>query len=192
MNPKSNDDIVAFSSQREWAAWLKVNHATATEVWIKYARKGSTVKSITYAEAIEEALCYGWIDGQAASFDAASWLQRFTPRRKRSKWSVINCDKAIALIKRGKMKPAGLKEVEAAKADGRWESAYLSPSKITVPEDLQAALNKEPKAQAFFETLSGSNRYAILYRLHDAKKPETRQRRLEKFVTMLKEHRTFH
>jgi uncharacterized protein YdeI (YjbR/CyaY-like superfamily) len=189
MAPKSELPTLFFESQAAWRKWLAANHAKAPGVWIKYARKAAGVKSITYAEAVEEALCHGWIDGQAQSGDETYYLQRFTPRAARSKWSQINRAKALALIEAGRMKPAGLREVERAKADGRWEAAYESPSAAQVPEDLAKALAKSKRARAFFDQLDGRNRYAILHRLHGAKKPETRARRLAKFVDMLKEGR---
>jgi uncharacterized protein YdeI (YjbR/CyaY-like superfamily) len=153
-------------------------------VWIKFAKKASGIDTVLYAEALDVALGYGWIDGQAAPIDEHWYAQRFTPRRARSKWSKRNVEKATELIERGEMKPAGLAEVERAKADGRWDAAYASPSKIEVPDDLRAALDANPKAAEFFETLSKTNRYAILYRIHDAKRPETRARRIEQFVAM--------
>jgi uncharacterized protein YdeI (YjbR/CyaY-like superfamily) len=189
MAPKSELPTLFFESQAAWRKWLAANHAKAPGVWIKYARRAAGVKSITYAEAVEEALCHGWIDGQAQSGDETYYLQRFTPRAARSKWSQINRAKALALIEAGRMKPAGLREVERARADGRWEAAYESPSAAQVPEDLAKALAKSKRARAFFDQLDGRNRYAILHRLHGAKKPETRARRLAKFVDMLKEGR---
>jgi uncharacterized protein YdeI (YjbR/CyaY-like superfamily) len=183
---------ILFASRKEWAAWLADHHEEAEGVWMKYAKKGSGVASITYAEAVEVALCYGWIDGQAAPCDDAHWLQRFTPRRARSRWSKINRDRATALVERGEMQPAGLREVERAKADGRWDAAYDGARTATVPDDLQAALDADDRAREFFATLDGANRYAILYRVQDAKKPETRARRIEKYVAMLREHRTIH
>jgi uncharacterized protein YdeI (YjbR/CyaY-like superfamily) len=161
-------------------------------VWLEIAKGGATTASVTYAEAIEVALGYGWIDGQKAAGDEQHWLQRFTPRTPRSRWSKINREKATDLIARGEMQPAGLREVEAAQADGRWERAYAGQRTMEVPDDLRAALKRNARARAFFETLDGTNRYAILYRIHDAKKPETRRARIEKFVTMLEEHRTIH
>jgi uncharacterized protein YdeI (YjbR/CyaY-like superfamily) len=177
--------VLPFASRDDLAAWLDANHASAQGVWIKFAKKGSGRPTVTYAEAVELALCYGWIDGQVAKFDDDWYLQRFTPRRARSKWSKINRDKATALIERGEMKPAGLAEVERAKADGRWDAAYDPPSKIGVPDDLRAAFDANPRAAAFFETLDSTNRYAVLYRIHDAKRPETRARRVRQFVEML-------
>jgi len=178
-------NVLECASVEEWEAWLEQNHASEREVWLRLAKKGSGAKTVSRAEALEVALCYGWIDGQARSQDETYWLQRFTPRTRRSKWSKINCEAAEALIRAGRMKPAGLAAVEAAKVDGRWAAAYAPPSRIEVPPDLAAALEKNPKAAEFFRTLDSRNRYAILYRIQDAKKPETRARRIEKFVAML-------
>lgn len=177
--------ILAFESQRAWEAWLEENFAASQGIWLKIAKKGSGVEGVSYAEAVEGALLYGWIDGQAASFDERFYIQRFTPRRARSKWSKINRAKVGALIEAGRMKPAGLAEIERARADGRWDAAYDSPSTATVPEDLRERLNENPKASALFEALNSTNRYAILYQIQDAKKPETRARRIEKYVAML-------
>jgi uncharacterized protein YdeI (YjbR/CyaY-like superfamily) len=192
MGTKSELSIVEFRTQLEWARWLELNHARASGAWLKLAKKGSDATTVTYAEAVEEALCYGWIDGQAARHDERYYRQRFTPRRRRSRWSQINCSRAERLIAQERMKPAGLAQVEAARADGRWDAAYAPPSSAKVPEDLQRALDENPEAKAFFETLNGANRYAILYRVHDAKRPETRARRIGEFVAMLAEHRTLH
>jgi uncharacterized protein YdeI (YjbR/CyaY-like superfamily) len=183
---------IAFASPDDWAEWLTEHHDADEGVWLKLAKKGSGIASVTQAEAVEVALCFGWIDGQAKPVDDDYWLQRFTPRRARSRWSKINRDRATALIERGEMRPAGLREVERAKADGRWDAAYASPSTATVPDDLQAALDADDEARAFFATLDSANRYAILYRVQDAKKPETRARRIEKYVAMLREHRKIH
>jgi len=177
--------VLPFPSDRAWEAWLAKNHAASPGIWLKFAKKGSGIPSVYYPQALEVALCYGWIDGQLKSLDERYYLQRFTPRRPKSKWSKINCTKATGLIDAGRMKPAGLRQVEAARADGRWDSAYGSPSTITVPPDLRAALEKNPKAKAFFATLTGRNRYAILYRLYDAKRPETRAKRIAQFIEML-------
>ena len=182
---KDGKPVLAFASQDEWEAWLDAEHATSDGVWVKFAKKGSGVATVVYAEALDVALCYGWIDSQVMSLDERFYLQKFTPRRSRSKWSRINREKIEQLTNVGRMKPAGLEQVGLAKTDGRWDAAYASPSTIEVPEDLQQALDANPKAAEFFATLSGSNRYAILYRLEDAKKAETRARRLEKFVGML-------
>lgn len=182
---KDGKPILAFASQEEWESWLEREHGASDGVWVKFAKKGSGVPTVVYAEAVEVALCYGWIDSQVAALDERFYLQKFTPRRARSKWSKINRDKIEALTKQGRMRPAGLAQVELAKADGRWEAAYSSPANMTVPNDLQEALDASPEAAEFFATLNKSNRYAIIYQLEDAKKPETRTRRLEKFVAML-------
>jgi uncharacterized protein YdeI (YjbR/CyaY-like superfamily) len=181
------DDLptLTFASQADWGDWLEAQHAEARGVWIKIAKKATGIPSITHAEALESALCYGWIDGQRVGFDEAYFLQKFTPRRPRSGWSRVNVEKVTALIAAGRMRPAGLREVERAKADGRWDAAYDSQSTIAVPEDLQRELDANPNAQAFFNTLDSRNRYAILYRIQTAKKAETRAARLQKFVAML-------
>jgi uncharacterized protein YdeI (YjbR/CyaY-like superfamily) len=180
--------IISFASRDAWGMWLARNHATSTGLWLKFAKKGSGIDTVTYDQAVEIALCYGWIDGQVRSFDEYYYLQRFTPRRPRSKWSKINRQRATALIERGEMKPAGMREVERAKADGRWDAAYDAPSTATVPDDLRRELEKNEAAREFFATLDSRNRYAILYQIQDAKKPETRVRRIEKYVAMLNEH----
>jgi uncharacterized protein YdeI (YjbR/CyaY-like superfamily) len=179
--------VVPFASREAWALWLEERHATSDGLWLKIAKKGSGIDTVTYSEALEVALCYGWIDGQKASFDDRYWLQRFTPRRARSKWSKVNRRKAMELIERDDMKPAGLREVERAKADGRWDAAYDAQSTARVPEDLRRELERNEAAREFFETLNSANRYAILYQIQDAKKPETRARRIEKYVAMLGE-----
>jgi uncharacterized protein YdeI (YjbR/CyaY-like superfamily) len=181
--------VLAFATAEAWWAWLAEHHQTPG-VWLKFAKKGSGRPTVTYAAAVEAALAHGWIDGQVKKFDDAHYLQRFTPRRPRSRWSRINRDRAIALMERGVMQPAGLREVERAKADGRWDAAYEPPSKIGVPEDLRRALDADERARARFETLDSQNRYAILYRVHDARRPETRARRIAEFVAMLAEGRT--
>jgi uncharacterized protein YdeI (YjbR/CyaY-like superfamily) len=183
---------IAFASRADWAAWLHEHHGDADGIWLKLAKKGSGIASVTQSEAVEVALCYGWIDGQAKPIDDDHWLQRFTPRRPRSRWSKRNRDRALSLIASGEMQPAGLREVERAKADGRWDAAYESPRTATVPDDLQAALDADDEARAFFESLDNANRYAILYRVQDAKKPETRARRIEKYVAMCRERRRIH
>ena len=185
MTSKADLPILRFASREEWRAWLAAEQATSAGVWLKLAKAGTGIASVTYAEALEVALCHGWIDGQKGGFDDEFWLQRFTPRKPRSRWSRINRDKATALIERGEMEPAGLREVDAAKADGRWDAAYEGQRTATVPDDLQRALDANPAAAAFFSTLDGANRYAILYRVQDAKKPETRARRIDKYVAML-------
>jgi len=177
--------IIAFASDADWEAWLEANHATSAGVRIKMAKKGTGIDSVRYPEVLDTALCFGWIDGRRDALDDRHFLQRFTPRRSRSRWSRINRDKAEALIAAGRMRPAGLAEIERARADGRWEAAYDAQSTSTIPPDLQRELDARPGAKAFFEQLSRQNRYAILYRLHDAKRPETRARRLARFVAML-------
>jgi uncharacterized protein YdeI (YjbR/CyaY-like superfamily) len=182
----------AFASADEWEAWLRANHDSTPGVWIKFARKGSGIPTVTYPEALHAALCFGWIDGQARGGDESFYLQRFTPRRSRSIWSKRNRDFATALIESARMQPAGLREVQRAKADGRWDAAYDAPSTATVPDDLQAALEANPAAAEFFARLKGRNRYAILHRVQTAKKPETRARRIETFVAMLARGETLH
>jgi uncharacterized protein YdeI (YjbR/CyaY-like superfamily) len=177
--------VLLFGNRDAWEEWLDANHADAPGGWKEIAKAGSGVASITYAEAIEVALCFGWIDGQKARGDERVWRQRFTPRGPRSRWSKINRDKAQALIDAGAMRPAGLREVERAQADGRWEAAYDGQRTATVPDDLRAALDADPAASAAFAELDSANRYAILYRVHEAKRPETRARRIERFVAML-------
>ncbi len=189
MGVKHDLPTIPFASSDAWEAWLADNHASMDGVWLKLAKKGSGIESVSFAEALNVALCYGWIDSQARKFDDEYWLQRFTPRRPRSKWSKVNRQKVTDLIERGEMKPAGLREVERAKADGRWDAAYDAPSTATVPDDLRRELDQSEKAKDFFETLDSRNRYAILHRIQDAKKPETRARRIEKYVTMLTEHK---
>ena len=178
-----------FGSAGEWEAWLEQHHADSSGVWLKLAKKGAGVPSVTYAEAVEAALCFGWIDGQKAALDERFWLQKFTPRRPRSVWSKINREKAERLIRDGRMRPAGRREVEAAKADGRWDAAYDAPSTATVPDDLRAALDANPAAAEFFAGLNSANRYAILHRVQTAKRPETRARRIAQLVAMLADGR---
>lgn len=184
--------IVEFARQRDWEAWLGRHHATSPGVWLRIGKKASGRASVTYDQAVEGALCYGWIDGHKRPCDAVSWLQTFTPRRPKSIWSKINRTKALRLIKNGRMKAAGLRAVQSAKRDGRWKSAYDSPKTARMPADLRAALNKSAKAKAFFATLSGGNRYAILWRVHSAKRAETRVKRIREFVRMLQGHETLH
>ncbi|HEX2043243.1 MAG TPA: YdeI/OmpD-associated family protein [Acidimicrobiales bacterium] len=179
------DPVVAFESQAAWEDWLEEHHATANGVWVKMAKKASGIPTVTHPEAVESALCYGWIDGQRNRFDDRWFIQRFTPRRPRSKWSKINRAAAERLIRDGRMRPAGMREVERARADGRWDAAYDAPSAATVPDDLQRALDENPDAATFFATLDRRNRLAVIYRVQDAKRPETRARRIEKFLAML-------
>jgi uncharacterized protein YdeI (YjbR/CyaY-like superfamily) len=185
MDTKQGLPILPFSSQKDWEDWLDKHHQTSKGLWLKIAKKDAGIDTVTYAEALDGALCHGWIDGQKGALDDRFWLQKFTPRGPRSKWSKINREKAQALIQAGRMKPAGLAAVEQAQGDGRWEQAYDSQSKAAVPEDLQKELDRNPKAAAFFATLDSANRYAVLYRVQEAKKPETRARRIEKFIGML-------
>ncbi len=189
MTVKPELPIVPFASREAWETWLEEQHAVSQGVWLKIAKKGSGIETVTYAEALDVALCYGWIDSQADKFDGDYWLQRFTPRKPRSKWSQVNREKITKLTEAGRMRPAGLREVERAKADGRWDAAYEPQSAATVPEDLRLELEKNGGAREFFETLDGTNRYAILYRIQDAKKPETRARRIAKYVEMLVERK---
>ncbi len=184
--------IVPFANKKAWADWLAKQHNNSTGVWLKLAKKGADVPSVTYEEALDVALCYGWIDGQKKGFDDQYWLQKFTPRGPKSIWSKINTEKAERLIASGEMQPAGLKAIELAKQDGRWEAAYEGQKTVSVPEDLQAALDKNKKAKAFFATLNSVNRYAILFRIHNAKKPETRARRIQQFVEMLERGERIH
>jgi uncharacterized protein YdeI (YjbR/CyaY-like superfamily) len=184
---KEEEPVLAFGSEKAWAAWLAKEHKSSTGVWVKLTKKESGIPSASRDEAVEMALCYGWIDGLARSIDAQYWRLRFTPRTARSRWSKINCQKATELIASGKMKAAGLKEVERAKADGRWDAAYDGPRTATVPDDLRRALTKSKAARDFFATLDSRNRYAILHRIQGVKKPETRQRRIATYVAMLSE-----
>ncbi|MFN2570934.1 MAG: YdeI family protein [Gemmatimonadales bacterium] len=176
---------IAFASRAALDAWLAKHHATSEGVWLKLAKKSARVPSVSYAEAVAVALCWGWIDGQKQALDDDWWLQKLTPRSARSPWSKINCDKATALIADGKMRAAGLAEVERAKRDGRWDAAYDSPSNSKVPDDLRAALADNARAAAFFATIDATNRYAILWRIQTAKKPETRARRVAELVALL-------
>jgi len=184
--------IELFEQQKDWTAWLKKNHGKSAGVWLRLAKKGAGQASVSYQEALESALCYGWIDGQKKGDDENYWLQKFTPRSARSIWSKINRDKALLLAESGRMAPAGLKEIERAQADGRWEAAYDSAGKSTVPADFQAALDASPRALAFFSTLDSGNRYALLFRIQTAKKPETRAKRIQDFTQMLERHEKFH
>ena len=186
---KPDLSIVPFASRDAWETWLEGQHTASEGLWLKIAKKRSGIETVSYDEAVEVALCYGWIDGQARGFDEDHYLTRFTPRRPRSRWSKVNRKKATDLVKRGKMKAAGLQEVERAKADGRWEAAYDAPRTATVPDDLRRELEKNEKARKFFSELDGRNRYAVLYQVQDAKKPETRARRIAKYVAMLAEQK---
>jgi uncharacterized protein YdeI (YjbR/CyaY-like superfamily) len=191
-NPKQDLPVLEISDQCAWEEWLAANHESSGGVWLKIAKKGAARSTVTYTEAIEAALCCGWIDGQKGAYDESFWLQRFTARKARSKWSLINREKATALIAAGRMKPAGLAEVQRAQQDGRWEAAYEPQGRATVPEDFQRELNRNPEAKALFLTLTGANRYAFLYRIADAKRPETRAKRVATFIAMLNDRKTFH
>jgi uncharacterized protein YdeI (YjbR/CyaY-like superfamily) len=190
MAPEPDLPIVEAKDQRTWRRWLTNNHNRVDGVWLKFAKKTSPTPSVNYAQALEEALCFGWIDGQVRRFDEHFYLQRFTPRRAKSKWSQNNREKAAKLIGEGRMHPVGLAQVEAAKADGRWDAAYPAQSQATVPDDFQAALDDNPEAKRFFETLTGSARYAFLYRLHDVRDPQRRAKRISDYVHRLNSGRT--
>ena len=184
--------VLAFATARAWSEWLATHHASSRGVWLKIAKKGAGSTSVTYSEAIDGALAWGWIDGQKGRFDDGWWLQRFTPRTAKSVWSKINCAKVEALIAAGTMEAPGLVEVERAKSDGRWDRAYDGARSSSVPADLIAAFAGNARARAFFETLKGANRYAILYRVQTAKKPETRAERIKRFVALCARHETIH
>lgn len=184
--------VLSFGSAEEWEAWLAAHHADSPGLWLKIAKKGAADRTVSYSEALDVALCHGWIDGQKGRLDDDYWLQRFTPRKPGSGWSKINTERASALIEAGRMRPAGHREVERAQADGRWDQAYESQSRTTVPEDLARALAANDGARDFFATLDSANRYAILYRIGAARRPETRARRIATFVTMLGEHKKIH
>lgn len=193
MNSMPDDlPILLFATPAELEAWLEANSAGSDGLWLKIAKKGAPEQSVTYAEALELALCFGWIDSQKRGLDETHFLQRFTPRRPRGRWSRVNREKAEALIAAGSMRPAGLAEVEAAKADGRWDTAYEGQRTAKVPDDLRRELEANPAAREFFAGLDSANRYAILYRLDEARKPETRARRLRKFVAMLERGEKIH
>jgi uncharacterized protein YdeI (YjbR/CyaY-like superfamily) len=177
--------IMLFDSPHAWEQWLAERHAQTQGVWLKIAKKGADASSVSYADALDAALCYGWIDGQKKSYDDTFWLQKFTPRRPRSVWSRVNTAKAEQLIASGRMRPTGQREVDAAKGDGRWGRAYQSQGALTLPDDLRAALDSHPGARAFFDTLNKANRYAICHRVETARKPETRRARIDKFIAML-------
>jgi uncharacterized protein YdeI (YjbR/CyaY-like superfamily) len=181
-----------FKNQSAWSAWLDKNHRTCTGIWLRLAKKNSRLQSVSYAEALEAALCYGWIDGHKRPESEQAWLQKFCPRSAKSIWSKINREKALALIQSGRMTPAGHEAIAQAKTNGRWESAYDSPSRATVPEDFQTALNVNPRANAFFNNLDRANRYAILFRIQTAKRPETRARNVQKFIAMLERGEKIH
>ena len=187
---RAEQPVVFFAAPAQMEAWLDEHGETSDGIWLKFAKKASGIRSVVYAEAVEIALCHGWIDGQVKRLDEQHYLQRFTPRRARSKWSKINREKAERLIAAGRMRPAGLREVERAREDGRWAEAYDAPSTATVPDDFRVALEAEPAAREFFESLGSTKRYAFLYRIRDAKRPETRAKRIAEYVKLLREGKT--
>jgi uncharacterized protein YdeI (YjbR/CyaY-like superfamily) len=184
--------VVSFASSKEWRKWLLENHDKSNGVWLRFFKKDSGEKTVTYLEALEEALCYGWIAGQANKYDATSYIQKFTPRRPKSIWSKRNTEKAEHLIEEGKMEKAGMQQVELAKADGRWQQAYDSSKNMKMPEDFLQQLAMNEKAKAFFDGLNKANQYAIAWRLQTAKKPETRTKRLKEILEMMSEGKRFH
>lgn len=192
MANKTEIPVLSFKSEKEWELWLVKNHANSNGLWLKIFKKNSGSKSITYAEALDIALCYGWIDGQKMGGDAQSWLQKFTPRKAKSIWSKVNTEHIERLTKAGRMQPAGMKAVEEAKADGRWEKAYSSGSNMTIPEDFLKELSKNKKAEAFFKTLNKTNLYSIGFRLQTAKTEATRQKRMLIILDMMKNGKKFH
>lgn len=181
-----------FETQHQWEKWLAKNHTQEDGVWLRMYKKDTNIPSINYAQALEEALCYGWIDGQSKSIDEKCFKQKFTPRRAKSIWSERNTKHIERLTAEGKMKPAGIHQVELAKADGRWEKAYATQKEATIPDDFMAALKKNKKAAAFFETLNKQNKFAIYFRLQNAKKPETRAKRIVDFIAKLERNEKFH
>lgn len=192
--PKTGNamQVVSFASSKEWRKWIAANHSKSKGVWLRFFKKDSGEETVTYTEALEEALCYGWIDGQLKTYDAKSYIQKFTPRRPKSIWSKRNVEKAERLIQGGKMKEAGMQQVELAKADGRWQQVYDSPKHMDIPEDFLQQLSKNKKAKIFFEGLSKANLYAIAWRLQTAKKPETREKRLKELLVMMSEGKKLH
>jgi uncharacterized protein YdeI (YjbR/CyaY-like superfamily) len=190
--PKDDLPIIELEDRGAWERWLEANHDSARGAWVKIAKKGAPKRTVSYAEALEEAICFGWIDAQKAGLDDFHWLQRFTPRGPRSKWSQVNRAAALKLIEKQRMRPAGHAQVQAAQQDGRFDDAYEPQSRATVPDDFRRALDENPPAAEFFATLRGANRYAFLYRLHQVKRPETRARRIAMYIEMLSERRTFH
>jgi len=188
----SAPEATAFPTAAAWRSWLARHHADSRGLWLKLAKRAASTPTLSYAEALDEAICFGWIDAQTRGLDEQYWLKRFTPRTSGSRWSKINTAKADALIAAGRMHPAGLAEVERARADGRWDAAYAGPRTIEVPADLADALAARPDAAAFFATLTSINRYAILYRLTTVKRADTRARKIAQYVDMLAEHKTLH
>lgn len=191
-SPKAELPILLFQDEQAWEQWLAQHHGTSPGLWLRLAKKNSGLRSLSYAEALDVALCYGWIDSQKKSYDADCWLQKFTPRGPRSIWSKINVEKVKVLSRAGRMRPAGLTAVEQAKVDGRWAAAYDSQRNASVPEDFQAALDRSPEAKAFFVSLDSANRYAMLFRIQTAKRAETRAKRIENFIDMLQRGEKIH
>ncbi len=189
---KKEYDIVIFDSAKKAEQWFAKHHDATDGIWLRFFKKDSGIKTITYAEMLDVALCYGWIDGQSKKLDADSWLQKFTPRRSKSMWSQRNIAHAQRLIKKKRVKPAGLIQIENAKKDGRWEKAYSSPANMKVPDDFLKLLSKNKKAKAFYDSLNKANTYAIGWRLQTAKKPETRKRRMEVLLQMMKDGKKLH
>jgi uncharacterized protein YdeI (YjbR/CyaY-like superfamily) len=192
VSPTNELPVILFERVEDWEAWLEENHASSKGLWMRLAKKAAAITSINYQQALDVALCYGWIDGQKKSYDEDSWLQKFTPRGRKSIWSKINREKAQALIESGRMRPSGMAAIEAAQKDGRWDAAYASQSVATIPDDLQAALDANPEAAEFFATLNSANRYAILFRIHQAKRAETRAKRINDYIAMLARHEKLH
>ncbi len=184
--------LLEVADRAAWQAWLESQHASSLGVWLVIGKQGAVRRTVSYADALEVALCFGWIDGRKQRLDASAWLQKFTPRGPKSVWSRLNRERAEALIRTGEMRPAGLRQVERAKTDGRWADAYEPQRSAAVPDDLQAELDAHPAAREFFETLDSANRYGVLWRLQTARKPETRERRLRRFIEMLERHEKLH
>jgi len=188
--PRAELPILECASARDWERWLEDNHSAAAGVWLKFAKRGAPTPTVTHAQALDLAICFGWIDGQIRGLDATYYLQRFTPRGPRSRWSQVNRAKAESLMAADRMREPGRVQVAAAQADGRWDAAYEPSSRATVPDDFQRALDAEPAAREFFETLTGMRRYAFLYRLHHVGTPEARRRRIARYLELLREGRT--
>ena len=189
---KEDQPIIPFASQQAWEQWLEQNHLEANGVWIQFYKKNSGIASVTYPEAVDSSLCYGWIDAQSKSIDELSYKQHFTPRRSKSIWSKRNIENIARLTEAGRMKPAGFKQVEAAQTDGRWQQAYDSPSNMTLPEDFAIELAKNERAFAFYNSLNKTNKYAIGWRIQTAKRPETKEKRMREILEMLERGEKFH
>ncbi len=193
MNKNTEIPVKSFASSKQWKKWLATNYAISNQgIWLRIFKKDSGEATVTYDEALDEALCFGWIDGQKKKYDEKSWLQKFTPRRSKSIWSKRNKTRTVQLIEERRMQPSGLKEIEAAKSDGRWDKAYDSPSQMKIPADFLAILRKDQQAYEFFKTLNKANTYAIAWRLQTAKKPETREKRMQILLKMMKDRKKLH